>query len=94
MATSKAEKVLDVDHTFSDEPLEMSKIDGLEDAVRGCYEDGEDRIVRDSEKRFRAYMVYWNAGTETVRVAIAPACATYEPDIETYGGLENHPNAE
>lgn len=71
------ENVLRAEYEFSDEPLDLSGIDGIYAAIREVAETQEAAIV-ECEDRIPDYKVYWNSKTDTVRVGAYALCASYE----------------
>lgn len=77
----KAEKVLGADYDFTDEPLEISSVDGLRDAIDRVAIGHGDEFVR-CEDRVADYKVYWNSKTDSVRVAAVCMQASYEVPMD------------
>jgi hypothetical protein len=71
------ENVLRVEYEFSDEPLDLSAIDGIYAAIREVAETQEAVIV-ECEDLAADYKVYWNSNTGTVRVGAIALCASYK----------------
>lgn len=85
----EARQVLTAEYTFSDEPLEISAIDGLQEAIDRIAEAREGAEFVMCDDRVSDYKVYWNSKTKTVRIGAAPICASYEvPDGKTLGDYE------
>jgi len=74
---TEIEQVLSADYDFGDEPLDISKIDGLEAAIKRVAETKDKELVR-CEDRVPNYEVYWNDKTNTVRVAAVCLEVSYE----------------
>lgn len=74
---TKAKQVLTADYDFSDEPLDITEIDGLESAIREVAQTKEKQLVR-CDDRVSDYDVYWNSTTDTVRVGAVVLAASYE----------------
>jgi hypothetical protein len=75
----KAEQKLTASYEWTDEPLETSDIDGLDEAIDRVKETHEREFVR-CEDRTVNYDVYWNETTDAVRVAAVVVGCTYEVD--------------
>ena len=73
----RAEHVLSASYEWSEEPLNIDKIDGLRDAVERVRETKEKELVRCSD-RVADYDVYWNPQTDAVRIAAVAMGASYE----------------
>jgi len=73
----KAEHVLSASYEWSEEPLNVSDIDGLREAVERVRETKEKELVR-CEERVCDYDVYWNGKTDAVRIAAVAMGASYE----------------
>jgi len=71
------ENVLRAEYEFTDEPLSLSEIDGIYEAIREVAETQEAVIVECGD-RVPDYKVYWNSKTGTVRVGAYALCASYE----------------
>jgi hypothetical protein len=71
------ENVLRAEYQFSGEPLDLTDIDGIYEAIREVAETQENVIV-ECEDRVPDYRVYWNSSTGTVRVGAFALCASYE----------------
>jgi len=85
----KAEQVIKVDYTMSDEPLETSDIDGLDEAIERCrQEQPEDNILVRCADRVADYDVYWNEKTESVRIGAVMMQASYEVSDTPQATLE------
>lgn len=78
------ENVLRAEYEFSDEPLDLTGIDGIYEAIREVAETHEDVIV-ECEERIPDYKIYWNSSTGTVRVGAFALCASYEVPEEFIG---------
>jgi len=76
----KAEQVLTANYEWTDEPLDIGKIDGLPEAVSRIQEAQEGKEFVRCENRVPDYDVYWNETTESVRIAAKPNCVSYELD--------------
>jgi len=74
---TEIENVLRADYDFSDDPLEIDDIDGLDEAIERVAETKERELVR-CESRVADYDVYWNTKTNTVRVGAVCIEASYE----------------
>jgi hypothetical protein len=73
----KARNVLTATYEFNDDPLTVTEIDGLLEAVREVAEaEGGERIVE--ADRVPDYKVYWNSKTETVRIGALVMGASWE----------------
>jgi len=73
----KANQVLTADYDFSDEPIETSDIDGLDEAIERVRETKEREFVR-CDERVSDYDVYWNESTDSVRIGVVCLEASYE----------------
>jgi len=73
----QAENVLRADYDFTDEPLETSEIDGLDEAIEHVDQSGESVIV-ECDDRVSDYKVYWNENTDSVRIGALVIKASYE----------------
>jgi len=83
---TEAENKIRAEYEFSDEPLDLTGIEGIYDAINEVAETKEPVIV-ECEDRIPDYKVYWNTKTDTVRIGAIPVCATYEvPKEYTEGG--------
>jgi len=71
------ENVLRAEYEFTDEPLDLTAVDGLKSAIQEVAETKENVIVA-AEDRVPDYRVYWNEQTNTVRVGALALCASYE----------------
>jgi len=71
------ENVLRAEYEFTDEPLDLSGIDGIYEAIQEVAETQESVIV-ECPDRVPDYKVYWNESTDTVRVGAYALCASYE----------------
>jgi hypothetical protein len=71
------ENVLRAEYEFTDEPLSLSGIDGIYEAISEVAETKEPVIV-ECDNRVPDYKVYWNSKTDTVRVGAYALCASYE----------------
>jgi len=71
------ENVLRAEYEFSDEPLDLTGIDGIYEAIREVAETQEAVIV-ECEDRVPDYKIYWNSSTGTIRVGAFAICASYE----------------
>lgn len=84
----EAENVLRAEYEFSDEPLTLSEIDGIYNAIDEVAKTKESVIV-ECEDRVPDYKVYWNSKTDTVRIGAIALCASYEvPQEYTEGSNE------
>ncbi|WLW38140.1 hypothetical protein [Halorubrum tailed virus BLv36] len=78
----KAEHVLSASYEWGEEPLNINKIDGLQEAVERVRETKEKELVR-CEDRVCDYDVYWNRKTNAVRIAAVAMGASYEVTNDT-----------
>jgi len=62
---TEAENKLRAEYEFSDEPLDLTGIEGVYDAIDEVAETKEPVIV-ECEDRVPDYKVYWNTKTDTV----------------------------
>ena len=69
--------VLRAEYEFTDEPLDITGIDGIYKAIEEVAETQEVAIV-ECEDHISDYKVYWNSKTETVRIGAYAVCASYE----------------
>lgn len=74
---TEAENKLRAEYEFSDEPLDLTGIEGIYDAIDEVAETKKPVIV-ECEDQVPDYKVYWNTKTDTVRIGAIPVCATYE----------------
>jgi len=73
----EAENVLRAEYEFNDDPLDLTEIDGIYEAIKEVAQTKESAIV-EPEDRVPHYKVYWNTKTETVRIGAYAMCASYE----------------
>jgi len=71
------ENVLRAEYEFSDEPLDLTGIDGIYEAICDVAATKEAAIV-ECDDRVPDYKVYWNDSTDSVRVGAYALCASYE----------------
>jgi len=74
---SEIPNVLTASYEFSDEPLDVTEIDGLEAAIEQVQQTKKDRFV-EAPKKIPDYKVYWNEKTDSVRVGAIVIGASYE----------------
>lgn len=84
----KCEQKITAEYTWSDEPLETNKVDGLNEAIEAVADDHEKKILVRCDDRVADYDVYWNDGTDAVRVAAVALGASYEVPTEHNPGLD------
>ena len=75
---TECEQVLTASYDMSDEPMELSEVDGLKEAVDRIAEQQSGKELVRCPDRIMDYDVYWNDKTETVRFAAVAMNASYE----------------
>lgn len=81
----EAKNVLRADYEFSDDPLDLTAIDGIHDAISEVA-DTHGEVFVEAPDRIPSYKVYWNDKTDTVRIGAMPICASYEVPKEYTDG--------
>lgn len=84
----KCEQKLTASYNWSDEPLDTSDIDGLEEAIERVEANHEEKVLVRCEDRVADYDVYWNSKTDAVRIAAIAPGASYEVPENPQEGLE------
>lgn len=76
-APDEATNVLRAEYEFSDDPLDLTGIEGIYDAIDEVAGTKESVLV-ECEDRVSDYKVYWNSKTDTVRIGAYVIGASYE----------------
>jgi hypothetical protein len=77
----QAENVLRAEYEFNDEPLNLTDIDGIYNAIAEVA-DTKESVLVECEDRVPDYKVYWNSKTDTVRIGAYVIGASYEVPTE------------
>jgi len=73
--------VLRAEYEFSDDPLDLTDIDGIYDAIEEVAKT-HNAVIVECEDKIPDYKVYWNSKTDTVRIGAYAICASYEVPSE------------